>query len=216
MPQLGAILLVVAALALPSTGSAQSQQRPAPIQMDRRERRRPLRRQDPAGIRQPRPQRLERPRRARRLRGRRDHARTSVPSSSERAARGRGRAAKPRPRSPAAIACCSRPICRSPTSRTCAIAASSCSSRRSRSPSSISATCASGSSALQDEASNFKPYTTRADAPQIPENLALDISRTTASITLYEQTLARTRSDQAALRDSFDDDIARFRELKGG
>lgn len=69
---------------------------------------------------------------------------------------------------------------------------------------------------LQAEASDFKPYTTRADAPQIPENLALDISRTTASILLYEQTLARTRSDQQALRSSFDDDISRFRELKGG
>ena len=69
---------------------------------------------------------------------------------------------------------------------------------------------------LQAEASDFKPYTTRADAPQIPENLALDIRRTTASITLYEQTLARTRSDQQTLRNSFDGDIARFRELKGG
>lgn len=69
--------------------------------------------------------------------------------------------------------------------------------------------------ALQVEASNFKPYTTRADAPQIPENLAVDISRTTGSILLYEQTLARTRSDQQTLRDSFDKDIVRFRELKG-
>jgi hypothetical protein len=69
---------------------------------------------------------------------------------------------------------------------------------------------------LQAEASNFKPYTTREDAPQIPENLALDIRRTTASISLYEQTLARTRSDQQTLRASFDGDIARFRELKGG
>lgn len=68
---------------------------------------------------------------------------------------------------------------------------------------------------LQSDASGFKPYTTRADAPQIPENLALDISRTTASITVFEQTLARTRSDQEALRKSFDEDIARFRELKG-
>ena len=69
---------------------------------------------------------------------------------------------------------------------------------------------------LQNEASDFKPYTTRSDAPQIPENLALDISRTTASISLYEQTLARTRSDQESLRASFDGDIARFRQLKGG
>lgn len=69
---------------------------------------------------------------------------------------------------------------------------------------------------LQNEASRFKPYTLREDAPQIPEDLALDISRTTASIALYEQTLARTRADQASLKSSFDEDISRFRELKGG
>ena len=40
-------------------------------------------------------------------------------------------------------------------------------------------------------------------------------ARTPASITRYEQTLARTRSDQATLKQQFDDDIARFRELKG-
>jgi hypothetical protein len=68
---------------------------------------------------------------------------------------------------------------------------------------------------LQAEGGKFKPYTTRDDAPQIPEDLALDISRTTALIALYEQTLARTRSAQTELRDSFDRDIARFRELKG-
>ena len=69
---------------------------------------------------------------------------------------------------------------------------------------------------LQADASNFKPYSTKEGAPQIPENLALDISRTTASIALYEQNLARTRANQAALKESFNDDIARFRELKGG
>jgi len=69
---------------------------------------------------------------------------------------------------------------------------------------------------LQAEASDFKPYTARADAPQIPENLALDVRRTTASISLYEQTLSRTRSDQQNLRASFDNDISRFRELKDG
>jgi hypothetical protein len=69
---------------------------------------------------------------------------------------------------------------------------------------------------LQAEAGAFKPYTTDPNAPQIPENLAVDISRTAASINLYEQTLARTRNDQTALRLSFNNDIARFRELKGG
>ena len=70
--------------------------------------------------------------------------------------------------------------------------------------------------ALQSEASEYKPYSTREGAPQIPESLARDISRTTASIALYEQTLSRTRTDQATLRDSFNKDISRFRELKGG
>jgi hypothetical protein len=69
---------------------------------------------------------------------------------------------------------------------------------------------------LQDEASNYKPYTVREGAPQIPESLAVDISRTTSSINLYEQTLSRTRGDQANLKNGFDRDIARFKELKGG
>jgi hypothetical protein len=69
---------------------------------------------------------------------------------------------------------------------------------------------------LQDEASNYKPYTTRENAPQIPENLATDISRTVGSINLYEQTLSRTRTDQETVRNSFDSDIRRFKELKGG
>jgi len=67
---------------------------------------------------------------------------------------------------------------------------------------------------LQAEAGRFKPYTTREDAPQIPEDLALDISRTTATIALYEETLARTRKNQTDLKNSFNEDISRFRELK--
>ena len=69
---------------------------------------------------------------------------------------------------------------------------------------------------LQEEATPFKPYNTSPDAPQIPENLALDISRTTSSINNYEKMLSKTRSDQTSLRSSFNDDIARFRQLKGG
>jgi hypothetical protein len=69
---------------------------------------------------------------------------------------------------------------------------------------------------LQEEAAPYKPYSTKADAPQIPENVALDISRTTASINNYEKMLSKTRSDQTSLRSSFNEDIARFRQLKGG
>jgi hypothetical protein len=69
---------------------------------------------------------------------------------------------------------------------------------------------------LEDEARRYKPHAERADAPELPENLALDMSRTTASIDLYEQTLARTRVDQERLRSAFEQDIVRFKELKGG
>lgn len=69
---------------------------------------------------------------------------------------------------------------------------------------------------LQEEAASYKPYSTKSDAPQIPENLAVDISRTTGSINNYEKMLSKTRSDQTALRASFNDDIERFRQLKGG
>jgi uncharacterized protein DUF4124 len=69
---------------------------------------------------------------------------------------------------------------------------------------------------LQSETARFKPYSAKPDAPQIPENLAKEISRTTASINLYEQTLTRTRVDQQKLQHSFNADIERFRELKGG
>ena len=69
---------------------------------------------------------------------------------------------------------------------------------------------------LQEEASNYKPYTTNENARQVPENLAVDLSRTTASINLYEQMLSRTRQDQETLKESFEKDITRFKELKGG
>jgi len=69
--------------------------------------------------------------------------------------------------------------------------------------------------ALQADASNFKPYSTSPDAPQIPESLALDMSQTIAAIPQYEQTLPRMRADQAAQKKQFDEDIARFRELQG-
>ena len=50
---------------------------------------------------------------------------------------------------------------------------------------------------LQAEASAYKPYSTRPDAPPIPEKLATDMAQTTASITRYEQTLARLRKESA-------------------
>ena len=36
-----------------------------------------------------------------------------------------------------------------------------------------------------------------------------------SSVSLYEQTLARTRFMQTALKKQFNDDIVRFRQIKG-
>jgi hypothetical protein len=68
---------------------------------------------------------------------------------------------------------------------------------------------------LQQEAANFKPYSDNPEAPDVPEALGLELSKTIASISLYEQTLARSRTEQEALSTAFERDIARFRELKG-
>ena len=69
---------------------------------------------------------------------------------------------------------------------------------------------------LQREASAYKPYSDSPDAPDVPEALGLELSQTIASITLYEQTLARSRTEQEELSSTFARDIERFRELKGG
>jgi len=70
--------------------------------------------------------------------------------------------------------------------------------------------------ALEDEGKAYAPRNDAEGAPALPENLALEMSRVIASITLYEQTLERTRREQEELRAAFDLDIVRFRELKGG
>jgi len=68
---------------------------------------------------------------------------------------------------------------------------------------------------LQREASDYKPYSDNPDAPDVPEALGLELSRTIASISLYEQTLARSRTEQDDLAEAFASDIERFEELKG-
>jgi hypothetical protein len=68
--------------------------------------------------------------------------------------------------------------------------------------------------ALEDEASVYKPYSDKENAAPVPEGLALDMQRAIASISLYEQTLQRTRNDQSALSAAFEQDIIRFKELK--
>jgi hypothetical protein len=68
---------------------------------------------------------------------------------------------------------------------------------------------------LHQEASRYSPYSDRPDAAPVPEHLSTDISRTTASINLYEQNLDRTRKERERVRVAFGSDIDRFKQLKG-
>lgn len=66
---------------------------------------------------------------------------------------------------------------------------------------------------LQREAERYAE--SAAAGAGLPPELALDISRTTASISLYEENLNRTRAEQDELHAAFASDITRFIELKG-
>jgi len=68
---------------------------------------------------------------------------------------------------------------------------------------------------LQVDAARFRPYSSDPDAPPIHENLAAELSDTLDSIIRYERTLAAARNRKMQLVAKFDDDIDRFKELKG-
>lgn len=67
---------------------------------------------------------------------------------------------------------------------------------------------------LQEEASDFKPYSTKPDAPPIDERLARELANTMDSIMLYEKNLADTKTRKADVIGRFAADIDRFRTLK--
>lgn len=68
---------------------------------------------------------------------------------------------------------------------------------------------------LLQSAERYSPYNEDSNAPAMPDNLALDITRTTASIELYEKSVRQSYSQQASLTETFAIDIQRYRELTG-
>ena len=67
--------------------------------------------------------------------------------------------------------------------------------------------------ALQDRATRYKPYATRAEAPRMPDDLVEDLVRTASETRDQRRSLDTRRKDQLAVRAQFDADIARFKEL---
>lgn len=68
---------------------------------------------------------------------------------------------------------------------------------------------------LKQEAAKFQPYSSNPDAPMIDPVLAADLNETRDTIARHEQNLRRFQNDEANIVARFDDDIDRFKALKG-
>lgn len=68
---------------------------------------------------------------------------------------------------------------------------------------------------LLQEASNFQPYSSDPDAPLIDRDLAEEINEARDTIDRHESNLERFRNDEQQIVARFDNDIGRFKQLKG-
>ena len=68
---------------------------------------------------------------------------------------------------------------------------------------------------LEEEAANYRPYSEDPDAPMIKPDLAADLNETRATIERHETNLQRFQRDEDSIVARFDNDIDRFKSLKG-
>jgi hypothetical protein len=68
---------------------------------------------------------------------------------------------------------------------------------------------------LIQDVQRFRPYSERPHAPAVPDHLAEEMVNTINGLQVYQEELAKNTSEQTRLREEFDRDIARFKELKG-
>jgi hypothetical protein len=66
---------------------------------------------------------------------------------------------------------------------------------------------------LQSRALEFRPYSTRADARRMPDDLAENLVRTVNEMRVQSKALSANGAQEAALRSQFQADIERYREL---
>jgi len=67
---------------------------------------------------------------------------------------------------------------------------------------------------LQSRAQAFKPYSDKADARRMPDDLAEDLVRTVNEMRTQRSALVAKDAEENALRQQFQADIERYRELK--
>lgn len=68
---------------------------------------------------------------------------------------------------------------------------------------------------LRTEASRYQPYSKDAGAPMVDESLAEDLRKTKDTITRHERNLAKYEADEKQIIERFNNDIERFKRLKG-
>lgn len=68
---------------------------------------------------------------------------------------------------------------------------------------------------LEGQIARFKPYSNKPSAPPLPDHLGEEMVNTVNGMRVYEETLSKTRAEQADIKSSFAADIKRFKELKG-
>jgi PAB1-binding protein PBP1 len=68
---------------------------------------------------------------------------------------------------------------------------------------------------LRATSMNFRPYSSKPDAPAMPDQIADDLVRTGNDIRAQQENLRRKRAEEATLRKSFTADLERFKQLKG-
>jgi hypothetical protein len=69
--------------------------------------------------------------------------------------------------------------------------------------------------ALRTEASRYRPYSEDESAPMIDKSLADDLQQTKDTISRHEENLAKYEADEKQIIERFNNDIARFKRLKG-
>jgi hypothetical protein len=67
---------------------------------------------------------------------------------------------------------------------------------------------------LQSRAQQFKPYSSRPNAPRMPDDLAQELVLTLNEVHMQEQAMQQRSEQEAQVRAQFQSDIERFQQLK--
>lgn len=68
---------------------------------------------------------------------------------------------------------------------------------------------------LRDDTARFSPYSSKPNSPPLPDHLAEEIVNTIKSMATDQQTIDIKRDEQQTMTVKFEQDIKRFKELKG-